>query len=72
VNTGRTNCKSGYKIIKQLENDELFTSQSERHFGHFGTGGLEPIDKLIVDYYSGKKEDVSPFPRINRIRKRAF
>ncbi|HWQ40532.1 MAG TPA: pyruvate formate lyase family protein [Desulfosporosinus sp.] len=43
------------------------------YLSQLGTGGLEPFDKsyAMIDY-KGEKEDISPFQRINRIRKRVF
>lgn len=66
------------KIVNQVlesmgENGSSSLNKSDDYYDRLGTGGLEPFDKVytLLDY-TGKKEDVSPFPRINRIRKRAF
>jgi formate C-acetyltransferase len=46
--------------------------ENDDYYSKLGTGGLEPFDKEygLIDY-AGKR-DPSPFPRINRIRRRAF
>jgi len=66
------------KIVNQImeqmgDNASNLTGQTDDYYDQFGTGGLEPFDKVynMIDY-AGKKEDISPFPRINRIRKRVF
>lgn len=65
------------RIMKQMEENQVPGVNQpdldvDEYYTQLGTGGLEPFDKEygLIDY-SGKRE-TSPFPRINRIRKRAF
>jgi formate C-acetyltransferase len=62
------------QVMKQLEEEpDSLVNQTHDYYDELGNGGLEPFD---TDYnmidYTGNKEDISPFPRINRIRKRVF
>jgi len=62
------------QVMEQLdEPTNSIVNQTDDYYEQLGTGGLEPFDKdyTIIDY-TGKKEDISPFPRINRIRKRVL
>ncbi|MEN6460952.1 MAG: pyruvate formate lyase family protein [Syntrophomonas sp.] len=66
------------KIVNQVmeqmgDNATNVNDQTDDYYNQLGTGGLEPFDKVykVIDY-SGDEVNISPFPRINRIRKRVW
>lgn len=63
------------QVMKQLHDDpdSLPSHAEDDYYEQLGTGGLEPFDKVykMIDY-CGEEVNISPFPRINRIRQRVW
>jgi hypothetical protein len=59
-------------VIEPLGARNVMSETIDDAFAQMGTGGLEPFDEEYgVHDYTGKK-DPSPYPRVNRIRRRVF
>jgi pyruvate formate-lyase/glycerol dehydratase family glycyl radical enzyme len=59
-------------VIEPLGARNVMSETIDDAFAQMGTGGLEPFDEEYgIHDYTGKK-DPSPYPRVNRIRRRVF